>query len=71
MIELWLVGEMAVKELYFLKEIDYGMVQPKEKIEYPIYFYKHQPREILILDEVVNKIIKDKKIARWIVTTKE
>jgi hypothetical protein len=30
--KLWHVGEVAPKELYFLKEIDYGMLQPKEKL---------------------------------------
>ncbi len=35
--KLWPVGKMAPKELYFLKEIDCGMLQPKE-LEYPIYF---------------------------------
>ncbi len=62
---------MAPKELYFLKEIDCGMLQPVEKHEYLVYFYKHQPGEVLILDEVANVIVKDKKIARWIVTTEE
>ncbi len=32
--KLWHVGEVAPKELYFLKEIDYGMLQPKEKLEF-------------------------------------
>ncbi len=36
--KLWPIGEMAPKELYFLKEIDCGMFQSKEKPEYPIYF---------------------------------
>jgi hypothetical protein len=69
--ELWLVGEMAPEELYFLKEIDYGMFQLKEKLEYPIYFYKHQPREVLILDEITNVTVKDKKIIGWIVIVEE
>jgi hypothetical protein len=29
--ELWLVGEILLEELYFLKEINYGMLQPRDK----------------------------------------
>ncbi len=47
------------------------MLQPKDKVEYPMYFYEHQPWEALILDEVVNITIKDKKIVGWTMTTKE
>ncbi len=32
--KLWPVGKMALKELYFLKEIDCGILQPKEKQKY-------------------------------------
>jgi len=39
--KLWPIREMAPKELYFLKEIDCGMLQPKAKPKYLIYFYKH------------------------------
>jgi len=39
--KLWPIGEVALKELYFLKKIDYGMLQLKEKPKYPVYFYKH------------------------------
>jgi hypothetical protein len=53
---------MALKELYFLKEIDYGMLQPEEKPKYLIYLYKHQPGDVLILDETIDVIVKDKKI---------
>ncbi len=47
------------------------MLQPKEKSKYPIYFYQHQSRKVLILDEVANMIIKDKKIVGWMVTVEE
>ncbi len=57
--------------LYFLKEIDYGMLQLKEKVDYLVYFYEHQPREALIFDEVANIIVKDKRIATWTMTAKE
>jgi len=54
-----------------VKRIDYGMLQPKEKLKYPIYFYQHQSRKVLILDEVANMIFKDKKIVGWMVTVEE
>jgi hypothetical protein len=44
------------------------MLQSKEKLEYLVYFYQHQLREVLILDEVVNVTIKNLKIIRWTVT---
>ncbi len=69
--ELWHVGEVPPEELYFLKENDYGMLQPKEKPKYPIYFYQHQLGEVLILDEATDVTIKDKKITRWIVIFEE
>jgi hypothetical protein len=69
--KLWPIGEVALGELYFLKKIECGMLQPKDKVEYPMYFYEHQPWEALILDEVVNITIKDKKIVGWTMTTKE
>jgi hypothetical protein len=47
------------------------MFQPKEKPKYLVYFYKHQLGKILILDEVVDVIVKDKKIGGWIVTNEE
>jgi len=53
----------VLEGLYFLKEIDYGMLQLKEKVDYLVYFYEHQPREALIFDEVANIIVKDKRIA--------
>jgi hypothetical protein len=53
-IKLWPIKEVALEELYFLKEIDYGMLQPKDKVDYPMYFYEHQPRKALILDEATN-----------------
>ncbi len=48
-----------LEELYFLKEIDCGMLQLEDKVDYPVYFYEHQPRETLILDEAADIIIKD------------
>ncbi len=38
------------------------MLQPKEKNAHPVIFYEHQPGKVLILDEAVDLIIKDKKI---------
>jgi hypothetical protein len=70
-LELWPIGEVAFEELYFLKEIEYGMLQPKEKPKYVVDFYQHQHGEVLILDEVVDVTVKHKKITRWIVIAKE
>jgi hypothetical protein len=61
---LWLIGEVALEELYFLKEIDYGMLQPKAKPIYLVYFYQHQLGEKLILGEVADVIVRDKKFTR-------
>ncbi len=36
-----------------------------------MYFYEHQPREALILDESIDIIVKDKKIASCIMTIEE
>ncbi len=47
------------------------MLQPKDKVDYPMYFHEHPLREVLILDEVVDITVKDKKIASWIVTAEE
>jgi hypothetical protein len=40
--KLWPIGEVAPEKLYFLKEIDCGMLHLEEKIEYLVYFYQHQ-----------------------------
>ncbi len=56
---------MALEELYFLKEIDYGMLQPKAKPKYLVFFYQHQLGEVLILGEVADVIVRDKKFTRW------
>jgi hypothetical protein len=61
---LWHVREVALKELYFLKKIDYGMFQQKKNLEYPVYFYQSHLGEVLILDEFVDVAVKDKKILR-------
>ncbi len=70
-LKLLLLEEITLKNIYLKKEIDCGMLQPKDKIDYPMYFHEHQPREALILDEVVDIIVKDKKIVRWTVMAKE
>ncbi len=66
-LKLWPIGEVAPKELFFKKEINYGMLQ-LEKVDYLVYFYEHQLGEALILDEVFDIIAKDKNIVGWIVT---
>jgi hypothetical protein len=47
------------------------MLRPKEKPKYLVYFYQHQPGEVLILDEIVDVIVKDKNITRWIIINKK
>ncbi len=54
----------GTKRFTFLKELDYGMLQPKEKPKYLVYFYKHQVGKVLILDETIDVIVKNKKIIR-------
>jgi len=40
-LELRPIGKVMPKELYFLLEIDYKMLQPEEKNEYLVSFYEH------------------------------
>ncbi len=47
------------------------MLQLKDRVDYLMYFYEHQPKEALILDEAVNITIKDKNIVGWIATIEE
>jgi hypothetical protein len=70
-LELWPLGKVALEELYFLKKIDYGMLQLEEKPKYLVYFYKHQLLKVLILDEVTNVTIKDEKIIGWTIIVEE
>jgi len=70
-LKLWPIGEVVLEKLHFLPKIDCDMIQMEEKNDHPIHFYKHEPRETLTFDEIVDITIKDKKIASWIVTTKE
>jgi hypothetical protein len=63
--KLWHVGKVSPQELKFLLEVYVGMAQPKKNINYPFWYYQHEPREILILDESTNIMIKNKKITRW------
>ncbi len=37
------------------------MLQPEEKLEYPVSFCQHQLGKVLILDDDANVIIKDIK----------
>jgi hypothetical protein len=38
MFELWPIRELAPEKLYILKEIDYGMFQPRQKTKIPDLF---------------------------------
>ncbi len=55
--------------IFFERNWLYASTNKKTKCH--VYFYKHQLGFFLILDEVVDVIVKDKKIARWTVTTEE
>jgi hypothetical protein len=35
-------------------DVFYGMLQPKEDVNYPEHFYKHELGEALVLNEVPN-----------------
>jgi hypothetical protein len=59
--ELWPIGEVALEKIFFLKEIEYGMLQPKEKPKCAVYFYQHQLGKVIILDEVIDVTVKDLK----------
>ncbi len=41
------------------------MSQPEDNINYPFWYYQHEPRETLILDEFADIMIKNKKITGW------
>jgi hypothetical protein len=47
------------------------MLQPEDRIDFLVYFYEHQSREALILDEAIDIIVKDKKIVGWTMTIEE
>jgi hypothetical protein len=59
---LWPIREVSPKELKFLPKVYVGMVQPKDNINYPFWYYHHEPRETLIFDEFTNITIKNKKL---------
>jgi hypothetical protein len=42
-----------------------GMVEPNENINYPLWYYQHEHRKTLILDESTNIMIKNKQIIGW------
>jgi hypothetical protein len=62
---LWHVGELGPKELKFLPEVYDGMAQFEENINYPFWYYQHEPRQTLILDEFVDITIKNKQTISW------
>jgi hypothetical protein len=47
---------VALEKLHLLREIDCGMIQIEEKIDYLLHFYKHEPRKTLIFYEATNII---------------
>ncbi len=38
------------------------MAQPKDNINYPFWYYQHEPRGTLIFDESIDITIKNKQI---------
>jgi hypothetical protein len=62
--ELWLFGEVSIEEFKLLLEVYVGMAQLEENIHYPLWYYQHELRETLILDEFVDIMIKNKQITR-------
>jgi hypothetical protein len=53
---------MVLEKLHFVPEIDYGMIQIKDKIDYLLHIYKHEPTNTLIFDEDASITIKDQKL---------
>jgi hypothetical protein len=47
--ELWHVRKVTLEEVFKIKK-NCGMLQLEDKVDYLVYFYEHQPREVLILD---------------------
>jgi hypothetical protein len=47
---------VVLEKLHLLLEIDCGMIQIEEKIDYHLHFYKHEPRKTLIFYETINII---------------
>ncbi len=70
-LELWPIGEVSPKELKFIPKVCVRMVQPKDNINYPFWYYQHEPKETLILDEFTNITIKNEKITGWTFNTNE
>jgi hypothetical protein len=48
---LWHVGKVSLEKLKFLLEIYVGMAQFEENINCHFWYYQHEPRQTLILDE--------------------
>ncbi len=60
-LELWTIGEMDPKKLKFLPKIHVKMAQLDENINHHFQYYWHEPKETLILDELVDVMIKTNK----------
>jgi hypothetical protein len=52
-------------ELSSLLDVFYGLLELEEEISYPKHFYKCEPREAFILDEIANIIIKNIPVVGW------
>jgi hypothetical protein len=66
-----LLEKKSPEKLKLLLEVCVGMVQPKENINYPFWYYQREPGETLILDESIYITIRDKQIIGWMFTFDE
>jgi hypothetical protein len=60
-VELWPVGELNWEKLKFLPKVYVGMVQPNGNINHHFWYYQHEPKKKLILDELIDITIKNKQ----------
>jgi hypothetical protein len=65
------IGNVSPKKLIFLLKVYVGMAQPNENINYPFWYYQHEHRKTLILDESTNAMIRNKQITGWTFTVDE
>jgi hypothetical protein len=54
--------KLVLEELKFLPKVYVIMAQPKDNINYPFWYYQHEPRGTLIFDESIDITIKNKQI---------
>jgi hypothetical protein len=57
-----MLEKLIIVELKFLPKVYVIMAQPKNNINYPFWYYQHEPRGTLIFDEYVDITIKNQQI---------